>query len=419
MSAPLLFPDPDFVPPAPIRLSVFSPEEGLHLPEKHRIANPVLHQNPAIPVDEMESFYRAMAAEHQDNVPVLSPAEKEIARRSWSIPHFYRAAIVEWRNSQKLSGQIRPRSLQKERQAISSFEAWDLSQVRPDWPAGVAWAGLPLRFISATYLERWITAALEKGMAEGSIKALWAHLRVILGWAVRLEIIPALPKVRLEALLEKFRERQNLEECDDADLVPNTYSFEQLETIYRALAQYPDLQVAWVLSAHAGPRTGDLFELRWEKNIRLEETDPYLIYRATKTGKRHWVPLSTEVILHLRRLIKLQGHLDPIDPQGMLFPGRTSLLNKDPEHSYAARQRNKLIKSILRDAGLPTTGDHNRPWQMLRATANSRWNNHWPGAGRLVTHGKDADPNSQSYWDHRDTLLKALKTLPFPAAFCG
>jgi integrase len=193
-----------------------------------------------------------------------------------------------------------------------------------------------------------------------------------------------------------------------------------LEAVYFALANEPDLQTAWVLGATIGPRTVDLFSLRWGANVQLNASPPEVWYIAKKTGKVHWVPLPPCAVAHLRRLARSQGHLNPDEPEGLVFPRLTAGGSKDPEKSRSARARNDRIKAALLSSGLDANNeasDYYKPIQVLRSTCNSRLNNHDAGKGLLITHGKDADVSSQAYWNERDSIIEAVMSLPQPTAF--
>ena len=422
MSARRLF-DTD-VPVAPMRL--FAPADE---PGETGIVYPGLATGSSSPVfspqsrpSDVYSIFREMQSQHQEDRPELSTADAELARTQWPLSVVYDRAIAEWRMRQLARGEIKPGTLEKERQSVRCFGAWDSHQQPDNWPAGHIWTGLPVSYLGAHYIERWVEDRLREGMASGTMASRWCHLRTVINVAVRLRVIDATPKVDLTPIHDSHAESA-ADDGEDDDDSPIVYTTNQLEEVYHALAGQIDLQAAWVLGANVGPRAGDLFGMRWHqkpRSLRIDLDAPEVFYTAQKTGKKHWCPLAPCVVNHLRRLIQSQGHLNPQRPEGLVFPRLTSGNHKKPEKSAAARRRTDRIKDVLRSMGLKVdhkSDDHFHPWQVLRRTATSRLNNHRSGKGQLVTHGKDADVNSQSYWNERPAITEAVMSLPQPAAF--
>lgn len=376
-----------------------------------RITNP--HVADADPNDDIARLYETIRDENHDPVPELSESDRAYARSHLSVARCYVRYLKDWRNNVRLQGKIKSGTLQKELQSLRCFDRWDADPGRaPDqWPRGVKWTGLPIGYVAHKYVEQWARSRLAEGYAVGTMEARWCHLRTVLNMIRRMGVIETLPDVDFGAVVAAFQ--RSVGDLDD-DLVPTTYTAQQHVAVYNGMHE-ADLRAAWVIGSNAGPRTVDLFSLRWSVNVRFGD-QPHLLYTARKTGKRHWVPLHPITIKHMRRLVALQGHLDPEQPQGLVFPRLTSSA-ADPEKGRVARARNDRIKRVMMAVGIDTDGDYEKPWQVLRATCNSLLNNHRAGTGQLVTHGKDADVSSQHYWNHHPALVEAIATMPMPAAF--
>ena len=372
---------------------------------------------------DLLSVFQSVQDSHQEDRPAIAPDVLESCRSGWPLHHFYDVVLAPWRRRQLGDGKIKAGSLQKERQSVRCFATWDADQQPENWPGGNIWNGLPVGFLAAHYFEKWAASRITKsGLAVDTVKSRWCQLRTVINWAVKLQVAPSACLPNLEPLFDKHRETAILADGNFDEFCPTTYTLAQLEAVYRELASEIDLQAAWVLGANAGPRTVDLFGLRWGVNVRLANDPPDLFYKAQKTGRKHWVPLAPCTALHLRRLAQYQSHLNPDEPGGLVFPRLTSGDNKDPEKSRAARARTERLKAALIRCGLDAaveSSDYNRPVQVLRATCSTRLNNHRPGKGLLVTHGKDASVNSKHYWDERDTIVEAVMSLPQPSAFLG
>lgn len=400
MVAPSLFSFDDEVTTEPISLRLVVPETF-----DVRITNPHVRET-----GDLEAIYESMRTENRDPLPELSDEERLHARREMSLPKIYETYLADWRSQRRRDGKLAGGTLQKERQSLRCFGAWDADPQRAprDWPRGVPWTGLPAGYLAQRYLERWLRSRLDEGYSDGTMEPRWNHVRTVLNMIRRMGIIDEIPVVEYSGVVAAWQKSVG---AFDDDLVPTTYTSDQLQQIYSKLHE-PDMRTALVLGLNCGPRSVDLFGLFWSTNVRLGDR-PELFYTALKTGKRHWVPLHPVTVSHLRRLIAVQGHLDPERPEGQVFPRLTSHA-VDSEKSRPARRRNKRMKSVLSAIGLPTDGDYDKPWQVLRSTCNSLLNNHRPGAGMLVTHGKDADVSSQNYWNHHPTLVEAIATLPMP-----
>jgi len=366
---------------------------------------------------DLASIYEAIRDGNELDQPEISPEDLTECRETWCLARFYETVVAPWRRRLLGRNGVKPGTLEKERQAVRCFDGWDQQQQPDRWPAGNIWRGLPTRYLAGRYFERWATDRMT-GLAVATVESRWNALRTVINCAIRLGAMDQQLLPCLSPLFDKRREELALE-GDYDEFVATTYTLDQLGAVYHALADVPDLQTAWVLGANAGPRTVDLFTLRWSVNVRLNADTPELFYAARKTGKKHWVPLPPCVVAHLRRHLATQRQLCP-EPEGLVFPRLTAGASKDPEKSRAAHARNDRLKEALVACGMDANdedSDYWKPVQVLRATCNTRANNHRAGKGLLITHGKDADVSSRHYWDERDALIEAVMTLPQPPAF--
>lgn len=361
----------------------------------HRMNHPV-RTRPAKFDDKSLACFEMLRNPQQATIQPIPESLRDRVRGGQSLPRFYRLWLRPIRLQQVAEGRITASTLTKERQAIRRFAAFD-RQPPEKWPHDRRWTGLPIGYVSGAYLDRFLAWMLER-VAHGTVESTWCHLRTVLNLAVQLGALDEAPRPKPIGSAD-----------DDEDLFADVYSLEELGRVYTALAEWPALQAAWVLGANVGPRTVDLFGLRWETNVRIEADRPSVLYRALKTGKRHWVPLAGCVLAHLWRLTERRKG-------GLLFREFSGANCKDPERSRAARRRNAIIKGALERAGVEP---YEKPWQVLRSTCNSRLNNHRPGVGRLILHGLDYDVNSQHYFNPTDRIVEAIGSLPQPPEFTG
>lgn len=319
----------------------------------------------------------------------------------------------EWlrprREAAVLNGQLKPATLDKERQVLNRFNDWEQSQ-EPAWwktKASGPWQGAFLAALTAPYLGKFFKHELLRCAPE-TVQPRWYQMRTILNAAVNLRVLEKAPAVDFSTLIATPKGGR----LSPVDLVATQYTEAQLSQIFRLLNGV-EHQTAWVLGANAGPRSEDLYGLCWEINVRLDDPVPYVIYVAQKTGKTHWIPLAPVTVKHLERL--KAGRLFA---EGPLFPSLSGHHCKTPGKSQAARDRTAHVKKCLEAAGIPVTGDFEKPIQVLRSTCNSRMKNHRPAVGELLTHGPDySDVNIKSYDDFRPRIIEAVMTLPQPDAF--
>lgn len=402
--------------------SAAEPPETLHIgqcsdPSGHRIPNPVSHPpaaestSPAQPAPAigLADLFAEVAAEHQDAVRLVPEADRQLVRESLTLSEFHAEWMAPVRRKQMQSGQLSKGTWEKELQALRRYTDWDANPDRrpAKWPAGVAWTGLPIGYLTGPWLDRWIAALAASGLAQDTVESTWYQLRTVLNFAVKVKALDTAPK---PAGIKQYYEA-------DDDLFAEVWNLDEVAAIYRQLAGSPQLQTAFVVSVNAGPRPRDLFALRWGTHVRLDQERPEIWYTAVKTGKRHFAPLAPCTVAHLERLRK---RLLVSDGQ-LVFPRLTSAKNRDPEKSKAARRRNAAIKAAIAEAGLEVPV---KPWQQGRSTCNTRLNAVPPGGiGKLMLHGRDmSDVNSRSYDGAMDRIREAVLAIEQPAEFlalCG
>lgn len=378
---------------------------------KTRITNPGLTQPSTL--DVLNELKKA----DEVDVPRVDEEQRQHYRTNATLGEFYWSVIHPWRLRQLGRGEVARGTLTNERQSIRCYQGFDKSSRPEKWPLGIPWNGRPMGFIATNYIGDWIKHRLTHGnergpLAQGSMPKRWNHLRFVLNQAFRLRIIDEQISLSVKELVQQCTAELDVDLLDDLDMIPNAWTDEQLHAIYRQLDGDLEMQTAWVLGAQAGPRTADLFGLRWQKNIRLNAQQPELLFIPQKTKRKQrliWVPLGPIAVDHLNRLAHQQAHLG--DPQGLVFARLTDGQRDDPEDGERSRARIRRIKSAIVDAGIELTEDMERPFQMLRATCNSRLNQISTTMGDRATHGKRATVQGRSYDDYRDALTDAVMKL--------
>lgn len=369
----------------------------------HRIPNPVSRSGqgcppgegaPAGPAD-LRLLFAGVAAAHDDGWRPIPPDQRQHVRETYTLQAFYDRYLADRRSEQVAKGELARGTREKELQALRRWSEWDRRQQPDEWPADQQWAGLPLAWLTGAYVQRWLHE-LRQELAVATVRSTWYQLRTVLNAAVRLKAIDQAPRPNAVVFEESD---------DDEDLFCRTWSPAELDAIFRGLAETPDLQVAFVLACNVGARPVDLFCLRWEQ-VRLDTDRPVIRFRARKTGKLHGIPLAGLTVAHLKRLRRSQ-----LFEQGLLFPGRSAASASDPERSKSARRRNAIIKAAISAAGVDPVP--NKPWQICRATCNTRLENHRPGCGRFVL-GHANGVNAVSYHDPSELVFEAIDSLPQP-----
>ncbi len=237
-------------------------------------------------------------------------------------------------------------------------------------------------------IEDFFLRARSQGkLAVPTIRSTWNHLRTIFNHAWRLGVLSR--HIAPETL------------ADEGDVT--IFNDEQLAKAFHAFQGRTDLQVAFAISIAAGPRTEDVFCLRWD-DVKLDErTGPTLSFTARKTGKQHGIPLPAWTLRQIERLERRGEYL---------FPGLSEPTHRDPGKSRAARERNAEIKRRLDMVGI----DFRKPFQAARATCNERLEAYQPGTGQFVL-GHALTLNSKSYRKPDKLIRDAISSAPVPECF--
>lgn len=190
--------------------------------------------------------------------------------------------------------------------------------------------------------------------------------------------------------------------------LPFTFSRKAMSQLYRACdacrAQggyrktglyHPFLwRTAIVLALNTGPRTWDLFSLRWE-DVRFEDFRyGSVYYRAQKTGKFQRPPLNAIARAHLERLRDL--HLDA----ELVFPDF-----KKNKSFYAAWGRICAAAQVT------------APFEAFRKTCSTLHDDVARGVGAWLTGHEVRGVNAENYQDPTRRVLRAVYSLKNPVEF--
>ncbi len=329
-------------------------------------------------VEQMEKTYRD---------PFVPEHQRSAIRRTFTLREFYETWLLPEHRQRQAAGELSRATLKKYRQALTRWE----EHSRPDeWPSGKPWQGVPIGSITGLYLES-VLLRMRARLSPDSVRSTWNHLRTILNFADQVRALEKAPQ----------RKRQKAMRRE-----PRTYTTAELDTAYRALDGYADLQVAFVLACNCGMRAVDLFLLRWE-NFDLDGERPTVSFRARKTGKDQRLPLAPVTVAQLQRLTSFGR-------SGLLFPGRTNPEAQDPEKSRAAERRRETVRTLFSSAGLEIA----KPFQVARATCNTRLNSTrgFDRSGNFML-GHDLGCNSTSYMNPSELMFQAVRAVEQPACF--
>lgn len=381
----------DHTPPATIPFALYQPPDPRTMypgcpPKPRRRHKPADNQESLWPttVDpEVQAHAEHIQQAYRD--PVVPEANRTWLRKSLGLRQFYQDWMLPERQRRVERQQLANGTIDKDRQALARWERFS----RPDdWPTSKTWPGIPLGAITGLYLGE-VIQRMRGELGEATTRSTWSHLRTMFNHAVKvraLDFAPAPERVRCDAQRVQI------------------YRLEQIEAAYRSLAAWPDLQAAFVLAINAGPRPVDLFLLKREQ-LDLTSERPTLSFRSRKTRKEQTVPLAPATVRHLRRLLVLGS-------DSYLFPGRSSPGSDEPEKSKPARRRRSIIKTAFATAGLT----FDKPFQVARATCNTRLNTVREGAGVFVL-GHGLTLNAKSYMEPTELIFEAVNAVPQPACF--
>ncbi len=265
-----------------------------------------------------------------------------------------------------------------------------------------------LQDINAEVATSFVAAAIKDG-SRSTAKGYVGHVRWMLNEAKRARLIeetPAFefPKVsRRTATAADYRQTVIYER--NGDLLTT------LADIYQNI-ECRELRIAFLCGASFGPRTEDLLLLPWSA-FDLHGERPAVRFVAEKTGTFHVVPLAAWLVEHLarHRAITSGDHV---------FPNLISHAAKEPKKSRACRRTVKDLKSAAIAAGFDFDGrpsKEQKPFQVLRATCNERYERHSRRAGEWILGHGMGSVNRASYQNPGSEIYDAVNTLPQPEAF--
>lgn len=206
-------------------------------------------------------------------------------------------------------------------------------------------------------------------------------------------------------LVEFFKPLEALAEQGE---LPFVFSRAEMSALYRACEACKATRgyrntplycaAAWraaiVLALNAGPRTWDLFRLRWS-DIRWDEFRYGSVrFRATKTGKLQRIPLNRAARIHLQYLQSLGLSAE------LVFPGFRK--NKS---FYAAWAR------ICKAANV------NAPFESFRKTCSTLHDDVIGGVGEWICGHSVRGTNAKNYQNPTNRVFRAIYGLKCPAEF--
>ena len=322
---------------------------------------------------------------------IVPEDQRAWVRQNLSLRDYYGDWMLPELERRVQKGSLAKGTLAKDRQALRRWE----EATRPEnWDPNKNWPGLPIGYITPRAVQQFLENLFEISTSTATAKSTWNHVRNILNHAVKMRAIDTFPKPE---------HIPNPTPSDDDEMV-TFYRPEQIEAAYGAFKDHVDLQVALVLAANAGPRSHDVFAMKWSC-VDLKGVRPAVTFVAKKTGKRQKVPLAPVTVAQLKRLSSLGSH-------EYLFPGLSNPLAEDPERSRPARRRRELIRTLLLSVGI----DFQRPFQALRATCNKRLEDWRTGVGQFVL-GHALTLNARHYYEPSDLIIQAVNSIEQPACF--
>lgn len=389
-----------------------SAENGVREP---RIVNPVLgplrgpqadlvDSPPTAPTAEMLAAYGDVSAHYAPTKPRVNEFERQSVQML-PLNAFYAAWMAAWRDREVSAGRCSPATREKELQALRRYDDWDRANDRQpaSWPRGIAWTGLPIAYLTGPRIEDFLRD-LSSRLARATVKSTWNHLRTVLNFAVEIQAIDTAPAPR----------QVDFSEVDeDDDLFARTFSLDECGTIYERLDGNEQLQSAFVVAVSTGLRSVDLLGLRW-RNVRTsgdQAQRPQLRVKAQKTGKLQSIPLAGCVVAHVDRL---RASLLTVADDAWVFDRLVSHNHQQPTKSRAARRSLAELKAAIEAAGVDVP---DKPWQVCRATCNTRLEMHRPGVGKWVLGHSANDVNATSYTNPTEDIYEAINTLPQPPQF--
>lgn len=333
---------------------------------------------------------KAMTEEsaHRISSPVRTPVDP---RAKMTLRGLYEESLKSERESRVANGRNKSGTGAKD---ISALSCWERNTGNP-----------PLESIDGTVIQGFIMSALSTGR-RSTARGYVGHLRWMLNEARRAGIIAAVPafgfpKVSRRAVNEEHRETLIYE--IGGDLLGT------LDKIHAAITD-DELRLAFVCGASFGPRTEDLLTLTWA-NFDLTTERPVVRFVAEKTGTFHVVPLAPWLAAMLTASKSDETHV---------FPTLISHKSKDPRKSRASRRAVSGLKAAALAAGFEFAGRkpaEQKPFQVLRATCNERFERHHRRAGEWILGHGMTGVNRASYQNPGSDIYTAVNSLPQPSSF--
>lgn len=339
------------------------------------------------------------ASDHRMFHPGVAHVEakklESVSEGNLTLREFYAGHLAEERARRVANGRNKRGTSQKDLAALSFWER--LSQ------------NPTLSELNAEAVQEFIGRAIAAGR-RSTASGYVGHLRWILNEAKRagiLERVPAFqfPKVSRRAGHQE-EQRQTLIYEIGGDLLGT------LGKIFEAI-EVPELKLAFLCGASFGPRTEDLLTLQWS-SVDLLAARPVVRYVAEKTGTYHVVPLAPFLVGHLERCRT---------DERWLFPSLISHGAAEPAKSRACRRTVATLRSVAASVGFDfsqggrTKAAEQKPFQILRATCNERFERHHARAGEWILGHAMNSLNRKSYQNPGSEIFSAVLTLPQPTEF--
>lgn len=348
---------------------------------------PSVEQIVAKAVEQMAAKLEAQNA-HRISTPVRI---SEDPRSEMTLRALYESELKAERTRRVDVGRNKSGTADKD---LSALSFWERTTSNPT-----------LASIDAGTLQTFITNALRTGR-RSTARGYVGHLRWMLNEAKRRGIIESVaafefPKVSRRTVNEEHRETLIYEL--DGDLLGT------LDKINAGI-ESTELRLAFVCGASFGPRTEDLLTLKW-CDFDLIGERPVVRFVAEKTGTFHVVPLAGWLVALLQASQLDETHV---------FPTLISHKSKDPRKSHASRRTVAALRDAAAAAGFKfgeRKAAEQKPFQVLRATCNERFERHHRRAGEWILGHAMNGVNRKSYQNPGSDIYKAVQTLPQPQSF--
>ena len=162
--------------------------------------------------------------------------------------------------------------------------------------------------ITADDVEKWFDKMIAEKYKHTTINSYYGTLKTMLVWAAKKRVIPGDPFAALERLMNDRKPLSIVTESEFKDLFVMDWRRVWDNDVLRCTANK--------LAALTGMRMCEVLGLRGEfvyaKNLFLNGQFDEYGYRETKTKIKHHIPLTSELVKDLRKLIKVNG-------QGFIF----------------------------------------------------------------------------------------------------